>query len=474
VIGDQGGRVLVLNVPLTHPPYPVNGALISDFLLATGRGGTSFPPELLGEIESRFGTYHSDAVLPYFVVSQAEEDVARFIREYTQAVEYKFQVAHYLWEKYDPDFLMLHLYGNDQICHWLWHIFDETHPQYRKEESEKYFEKILEYYKAFDHEVGKLLKRAGEDVTCFMVSDHGFGPVYKAIDLNTWLYREGYLALQKRPLTKLRRLWWEAGLTPNRVSFMSQGWIAKGLGRLVRRLLKDQTRGGIDRVKPAHTLWQLLLSFNDIDWSRTQAFAPFGFGQIRINVQGRWAQGCVAPGAEYQRVKQEIVEKLRAVKDPESGERLDGEVMTKDEIYWGDFAEDAPDIFFVPVNGKYRPKSAGFTSNAVISHFFGMTGIHKMNGILIARGQSLQRGRRIEGAQILDIFPSVLYLMGMVIPEDVDGKVLHQMFTEEFLQQHPIRYSQESLGAGGQAPELPRPEEEEEVISRLRGLGYLE
>jgi len=474
VIGDQGGRVAVLNVPLTHPPYPVNGALISDFLLATGRGGTSFPPELTKEIEDQFGTYPSDAVLPYFVVSQVDEDLRRFIREYTETMEYKFRVADYLLEKLDPDFLMLHLYGNDQICHWLWHIFDETHPRYRKEDAEKHFETILQYYWAFDANIGSLLERMDEDTSLFIISDHGFGPVYKAIDLNTWLYQGGYLALKTNPLTRLRRLGWELGLTPNAISFISQSWIAKQLGKLVRRRLKDSTQGGVDRVMQSHKLTQLLLSFNDIDWSRTRAFSPFGFGQIRINVQGEWAHGCVAPGAEYQQIKREIVEKLRALRDPETGAPVDADIITKDEVYSGEFFDDAPDIFFVPVNGKYRPKSAGFTSNHVISYFYGMTGIHKMNGILMARGAPLKRGAWIEEAQLIDLFPSLLYLMGMTIPDGVDGKVLHPMFTEEFLQHHPIRFSEVADAAGKPAVERLERQEEEAVIERLRGLGYLD
>jgi hypothetical protein len=64
---------------------------------------------------------------------------------------------------------------------------------------------------------------------------------------------------------------------------------------LASRLLKNQSRGAVDRLKWVHSLGNLLLSFNDIDWSPTQAFSPFGFGQIRINVRGALAQGSVSP-----------------------------------------------------------------------------------------------------------------------------------------------------------------------------------
>ncbi len=474
VIGHQGGRVAVLNVPMTHPPYPVNGALISDFLLATGKGGRSHPPELITEIEERFGPYPSDAVLPYFVISQADDDIKRFLLEYQQALEYKFGVTHVLLDQLDPDFLMLHLYGNDQICHWLWHLLDPTHPQYEKAQSERILESILQYYRAFDAGIGALRDRLDEETSLFVISDHGFGPVYKAIDLNTWLYREGYLALKPGAATRLRRLLWDIGLTPNSFSFLSRNWLSKQLAKFARGFVKDASQGGVDRVMQAHNMAQLLLSFNDIDWSRTMAFSPFGFGQIRINVRGTWAHGCVAPGVEYERLKQEIAERLRATRDPETGEILDAEVVTKDEIYQGDYFDVAPDIFFVPVNAKYRPKSAGFTSNRVISPFLGMTGIHKMNGMLLAQGAPLKRGAQIRGAEIIDLFPTLLYLMGLTIPDDVDGKVLHSLFAEAFLQQHPIRFTEESEESEVLAAESLAPQEEEEVIERLRGLGYLD
>lgn len=474
LIGEQGGHVAVLNVPMTHPPYPVNGVLVSDFLLATGKGGQSYPPELIDELQRRFGPYPSDAVLPYFVVTQDDADIRRFIGEYRDALEYKFGVAEHLLEQTEPDFLMLHLYGNDQICHWLWHVIDRTHPEHQLAQAARLMNDILEYYRAFDARIGRLRQRLDEQTSLWVISDHGFGPVYKAIDLNTWLYQEGYLALKQTPMTRLRRALWQMGLTPNSFSFITRHWLARQLGKLARYVVKDSSYGGVDRVMQGHRAAQWLLSFDDIDWSRTVAYSPFGFGQIRINVQGTWAHGSVPPGPEYERLKQEIASKLRAYCDPETGKPLEADVFTKDEIYHGEFFDVAPDILFVPVNGRYRPKSAGFTSNAVISHFLGMTGIHKMNGILLAEGTPFRHGTIIEDASIVDVLPTVLYLLGVPIPNDVDGMVLQPMFTSEFLQQHPIRLSQHAATALTAAGHAADTQDKEEVIERLRSLGYLD
>lgn len=471
-IGAQGKSVAVLNVPMTHPAYPVKGVLISDFLLATATGEKSHPPGLLEEIETNFGPYPTETVPPYFAGSESKEAIGRFLREYREAMEYKFRVARHFLERERPDFLMLHLFGNDQICHWLWHMMDETHPKHRKGEAEKHRDSILEYYGAFDREVGTLLDRTGDEVSLFVVSDHGFGPVHRSIDFNTWLYKEGYLVLKKRASSRLRHLLWKLGVTPQ--ALMDRDWFLRFVMGTFVRLKKRRSKGNVDDLKQAHALLRFFLSFQDIDWSRTRAFSPFGFGQIRVNVQGQWSQGCVPEGSEADRIRREIIEKLRSLKDPDTGEIVDGVVLRREEVYRGDFVGEAPDLFFIPVHGKYRPKSTGFSSRNVFSSAGWMTGIHKMNGILIASGRPLNRGERLEGVRITDVFPSILGLLGLEIPEDVDGRIPDRMFTEEFLRERPPRWGAATRQTRKQPPKEEGREEEGEVMERLRNLGYLE
>jgi predicted AlkP superfamily phosphohydrolase/phosphomutase len=472
VIGDQGKNVAVLNVPMTHPAYPVKGVLVSDFLLATARGAKSHPPEYLGEIEQRFGPYPTETVPPYFAGRYSDEDIGRFLQEYQQALRYKLRVARHLLERDPPDFLMVHLFGNDQICHWLWHLLDEHHPKHPAGKSRKPLERIHEYYRAFDDEVGRILEQTGDDVSLFIVSDHGFGPVHRSIDFNTWLYEEGYLVLKKRPSTRLRHLSWQMGWVPQ--ALIERDWFVRVAMQTFLRFKKKRSTGNVDDLKQAHALLRLFLSFDDIDWSRTKAFSPFGFGQIRINVRERWAHGCVSEGAEYENTRKEIIEKLRALKDPETGESPEGLVLAREDVYHGDFLKEAPDILFIPINGNYRPKSTGFSSKSVFSSSGWMTGIHKLAGVLIARGRPLNRGQHLEGVRITDVFPSILGLMGLEIPEDVDGRIPDRMFTEAFLRAHPFRWGAAGPRTTAQPSDAGGHGEDGEVLERLRRLGYLE
>ena len=97
-----------------------------------------------------------------------------------------------------------------------------------------------------------------------------------------------------------------------------------------------------------------------------------------------------------------------------------------------------------------------------------------MNGVLIGRGRPLNRGQRLEGLRITDVFPSILGLMGLEIPDDVDGRIPDRMFTAEFLHEHPVRWGAASPETRRQSFDKGGHEEEREVMERLRNLGYLE
>ncbi len=470
LIGAEGARVVVLNVPTTYPPHPVNGALIGDFLTPTGARDFVYPPGLLEELEGRFGKYPLHPFPPYFVATNADSDFSLFLTQYKQAMVQQFRVAHYLIDKLGPHFLMLHIYGNDQICHWLWHLLDESHPQYQKGLSERHLPAILDYYREFDAQVGRLAAAGDDDTTLLVLSDHGFGPLHKVINLNTWLMQEGYLVLRKRPVTRLRRLLWKAGFTPEGLA--KRQWIRSTVGRLIMRTLKEPN---LEKLMALHSRGELLLSLGDVDWAKTRAFCLFGWGQVKINVRGRYPQGCVAPGEEYERLRSELVHKLRTLKDPQTGEPVDGEVFTRDDVYNGPFLEEAPDITFLPMKKHYwaNSRGTGFSSNAVFStYLWGMTGMHTMNGILVAQGKHFRRGVRLKGARIVDLFPSMLYLMGIQIPGDLDGRPLQDLFTPDFLEQNPLAVSHGTDLPTFDSAQLS-PEQEQDVLQRLKDLGYL-
>ena len=174
---------------------------------------------------------------------------------------------------------------------------------------------------------------------------------------------------------------------------------------------------------------------------------------------------------------EDVVAALRALTDPGSGRPLIGEIWRADELYNGPFRRRAPDITFLPAD--MRNKALGtvdFTSNRFVERAYGNSGDHRLNGIFLMRGEGVRPGGRLEKARLLDAGPTILHYLGEGVPEDWDGRVLTEVFTEEELAQRPVRsvpVVRPTEGTGsGDGGELT-PEELAEIRNRLKGIGYV-
>jgi len=474
ILSDQGYKVGVLNVPLTYPPQRVNGVLISGFLTPAGKRDFMYPPQLVDEIEEKFGKYYLHPrnldIDAYF----SNKTVAYLLQDCRSMMLYKFEVTKYLIESRDLDFLMLHIWSTDRIQHLLWNIIDKNHPHYRADLAEKYYDEIVSFYSELDRQIGEVIDMHDSSATTFVISDHGFCGVSKSIDLNVWLLKEGYIKLKRGFLTRLRFFLWRGGFTLEGVSRLWLRMMSK-MGVWLRNKFV---------IAPAdfHNLiysgkkW-LFLSLGDINWSRTQAYCKpgIGQGQIFINLKGREPQGVVNPGQDYDNLKKEIIQKLRDFMNEVTGNKTTVEIYTKEEIYHGDYLDEMPDITFLAPNSDYLVGNLmGFASNRPIGDFATNThAYHNMDGIFLAKGESIKGGTTIDGATIMDVTPTILYMMGCKIPKDMDGEVKKEIFKEEFLTQNPIEYVEPTGGKRKQRSEMS-PQEQEEVMERLRNLGYIE
>ena len=119
-------------------------------------------------------------------------------------MEYKFRVARFLYDRYESDLLMLHIWGTDRIQHELWNFFDEGHRQFRKDKKEKFYDKILSYYQKVDSEIDALIKHVGEDSNIIVLSDHGFGPTDWMIDLNALLLKNSFIKIKDNTSSRIK------------------------------------------------------------------------------------------------------------------------------------------------------------------------------------------------------------------------------------------------------------------------------
>jgi predicted AlkP superfamily phosphohydrolase/phosphomutase len=457
LLGEAGHKVIVHNFPCTYPPAPVNGLMIADFMTPRGRRDFSYPESLLGEIESRFGPYRLHLSQTY-----AGGGPDAVLDELFDELEYKARVTPYLMERYEWDAFFQYFWGTDRIQHELWHIIDETHPRHDREESEKYRDRVYQYFKRTDEVIGSLIRLAGPEPLVCVASDHGFGPAHKYCSFNIWLLQEGFLKLKDDALTRIKKTLFKLGLTP------------EAAFRLVRKLPLGAfrpSRGVSNQAGASRLLGAFFLSFNDVDWARTVAFSKGNYGQIYVNLRGREPSGSVEQD-QYDSVCERIIKRLQAIEDPETGKQWVGEVFRREEIYRGPRVSDAPDIAFLPRDMRYLPLgNADFTSNRFMVDAFGISGCHRMQGILIASGGPVKAGLDTGTARIYDVAPTLLYLLGQHLPDDLDGRVLTEIISEQYRAARPVRFAAAGRSTGRPGVEFTD-EENAEIIESLKNLGY--
>jgi predicted AlkP superfamily phosphohydrolase/phosphomutase len=222
------------------------------------------------------------------------------------------------------------------------------------------------------------------------------------------------------------------------------------------------------------------------DWARTAAFvldkADLTEGRrIRLNVRGREPAGVIEPGTEYERVRGRIIDGLTALRDAR-GRKLVSRVLKGEELYSGLLAADGPDLVVVfeeGVGGTDRNlgSSRGRASDDLEVPFEReFSGNHRPEGIFLARGPRVRPGG-MHAASIVDICPTVLHLLGVPGPADLDGRPLTELFRDG--PRAPVRAATAAAAldtktAGDDGADPYAGDDRQIVEDRLRKLGYLD
>jgi predicted AlkP superfamily phosphohydrolase/phosphomutase len=478
LLSEGGKRLAVFNVPYSSAGNSFNGVLIGGFDTSPARmAAVTYPPGLLQEIEARFGVYQVQLKTPGLLLAHRSATIIEsFLRDCQTLTDYQFRVAHAIVEREPFDLVMFYQLVPDRIQHWLWHLLDATHPWHDHALARQFYEQIVVYYRRLDEHLAKLVGQVGADPTVLVMSDHGFGPVHKGIDLSTWLLQEGYLRIKQRPLSQLKLRLWKLGWGPLALSHSYATHLLRWgpVQRWFARTFAAQGEVGA-RAKLGRIFHRLFLQRGDIDWRRSKAYCLSGFGMLRLNVQGREPEGAVPP-EQYQAVRDEIAAKLRDLRDPTTDLPVNGQVIVREEAYHGRFADEMPDLVYLTLEQGYiieQPMALPFVSKRVVIEDPKISGTHRMHGLLIAKGPMFKNGARIDNACLMDLAPTILYLLGSPVPDDMDGRVLTEAFKEDFLKEHPIAYREAELDTSRQETTLTV-DEQAVILERLEGLGYID
>lgn len=440
----QGRPLGLVSVPMTYPPPKVNGFVVPGFLTPCSAERKSFPEELGKEL--------LEAVPDYSYLSQpfmGRKDPKQWVEQTKEVVNNRGRAARYLYRDRlgkEDEVMVVHFFATDQVQHHLWdQVSDDWDPR-------------LEVFEEVDQEIGEIMEMAPDDSTFIVLSDHGFGPLEKTFNVNTWLKSEGYLELKSSFKTKLKKIPFEAGLTQQK---------ARPLGEFIYPIAKKLGLVGNPVVELANNEWidTLFLSARDVAWEKTSAYSRSDVGHVRINQLGREELGPVSDG-DYEVVRDEIMRKLEQVKVPGTDNKVAEWVKPKEQLYSGPYLKKAPDILFNSLEGSNCQGgilgygAVMFYNSKIISDKL-HSAHHRRDGILMACGQGVERQKK--NASIMDLAPTILNLSGCKIPKQMDGEVIGEVSPAEPSYYEPNDFYRKSV----------KVEESEEVRKRMESLGYL-
>jgi predicted AlkP superfamily phosphohydrolase/phosphomutase len=473
IAAQQGKKTVAGGVPMSYPARPATrfpGFFLGDFLSPVAADDFTSDPALFAELEKVVGPYRpwATAIHDGGNESAVLDDLQDFLEQHLRTISF-------LMNRCDWDLFFFDLMAPDRLQHELWHVWDLTHRAARGRERElaALRPRLIDFWQALDRGIGAIEADLPRDAALMIMSDHGFGPIENYVNFNVWLLERGHIALQDTLYVKQKYWCYRRGVTPEWIyGVMSR----LGLGSHRVSRFRGKQASLVERVGES-----IFLSRRHIDWSRTRAYAQGNFGQIFLNLKGRQPQGCVAP-EDARPLLDDLKAALATIPHPETGEPLVEYVYERDELYHGPHAPLAPDLTVVLTDWRYRTIGLhDFTTHRVISPAFGPTGDHRLKGVMVAAGPAFRRGAVPRDAELLDIAPTVLHLLGIPVPDDLDGRVLIEILEPAH---SPVDQSVRVpalASAGAHALATPPPpldspytaEEDAAIQQRLADLGYL-
>src|SRR4051812_36713346 len=329
----------------------------------------SSPASFSGDLFERLGYYRTlgwaEATWP---LNEGRMDEATFMADLYRAFDDRAQVILNRIDSHEWDALVGVIESTDRVQHMMWRFMDPKHPMYDATLAAQFGDSIERVYRRADQFVGEVLQHIDPSTPVLIVSDHGFHSWRKAVNLNTWLVQQGYMALQ--------------GQEPG------------------DKKLDDLFGGG--------QFWE------NVDWSRTRAYA-MGLGQIYFNLRGREGKGIVSPGAEAKQLADDLSAKLLTLKDPDDGQPIVRAVYKRDDVYSGDYLANAAELQVGMEDGyrvSWQTTLGGSPQGIVYPNMKKWSGDHggydyaTTAGVLISNRPIVRHGDA--GPSIMDIAPTVL------------------------------------------------------------------
>ncbi len=437
--GAAGMKVTSLNYPSMFPAPRLNGHIVPGWVPWRQLRIACWPQDLFDKLKTVPGFNPKELAMDIKLEEKAtegcsdREEYGPWIEFHIRREQNWFEILQYLFKE-DPSELTAVLFdGVDKLQHLCWRFICPQDDRPLEHDWEFEIRRLcLEYFRRLDGLLEQMCSLVGPETTILIASDHGFGPTYEVFHANTWLEHHGYLG------------WSEAAKAQD------NSGAQLGVGSVAR-----------------HTYL--------LDWENTKAYAttPTSNGiYVVVNRDGK------SPGVtpeEYPAFVEKLKQDLLAFRDPATGGQVITEVWKREEIFSGPLGDVAPDLTLVLRDGGLL---SILDKGTELSRRPSVGGAHRPIGIFGARGPGIKKGLDAKTLSILDIAPTVLYSLGLPVPESMQGRVPEEIFESASISAKPVRRSAAATGSNhahsSDAASLTSPEDEQVVLERLRELGYIE
>lgn len=407
ILSEFGKNVLIINIPMTYPPEPVNGIMVSGYMTPGIDTQFTYPASFKEELLRTVPDYEIDLPLEDKTVGVGERKW-RVLDATLRMTERRVKLMEYMLKEKSWDFCYLGFVGADRIQHRLW------------DEITALDTRATEYYRLLDDGLGRIQTMLGPDDSLFVVSDHGFQGASRSFEINEYLYSKGLVTLTAHSQQVRAR-----AIRKNSLKHMLK---TTGLFELAKKISRAQhaSKASVQAGSDAHDPHSMKIS--SISWEKTLAFVPSssGFGS-------GYADIFLSPTLNAEQIEELRADLLQQI-DPATGKSLLKAAYTTEVFGTGPYAPREPHLLLLPQDGITFRRGLGnprFWDDAMMAQDPGKrSGVHQKDGVLYACGKAFKQGFQAPTAEIYDIVPTILQAMGLPLPTPCDGHVLEALFRE--------------------------------------------
>jgi predicted AlkP superfamily phosphohydrolase/phosphomutase len=334
----------------------------------------SYPPEFSSELEGRLGTYYTIGMAEEhdgLIYGRFDEDA--YLEQCNLVMNERRKMMLTELNRFTGGFFFCLFDTPDRLQHMFWRFHEKEHPANQGEYLQDYQAVIDEHYVLCDEIIGQAMEFANDKSLFIVLSDHGMSSFQRGLNLNTWLYENGFL------------------------------------------VLKNDGQPGDQNGD----------FFRNVDWDQTKAYA-LGLGGIFLNLKGREANGIVE-AKEVEQIKKEISSSLISLIDPKRKVNAITSVITREQVYSGPYINEAPDLIinFTPgYRVSWGTPLGGIPSGLFEDNIKRWAGDHVVDPASVPGVLFMNRPFDSNSASLVDLAPTILEYLGVSKGIAMEGRNL--------------------------------------------------